>query len=101
MVNECQLVLLPHVGDQPINARLMGGDLRVGVEVEKGEEDGLFTREGVMKAVRLVMEDDSEIGKEIRTKHSEWREFLLREGLESSYFDDLFIGCNAFWSINT
>ncbi|KAL0300694.1 UNVERIFIED_CONTAM: Cyanidin 3-O-galactoside 2''-O-xylosyltransferase FGGT1 [Sesamum radiatum] len=88
MVNECQLVLLPHVGDQPINARLMGGDLRVGVEVEKGEEDGLFTREGVMNAVRLVMEDDSEIGKEIRTKHSEWREFLLREGLESSYFDD-------------
>ncbi|KAL0321267.1 UNVERIFIED_CONTAM: Cyanidin 3-O-galactoside 2''-O-xylosyltransferase FGGT1 [Sesamum radiatum] len=88
MVNECQLVLLPHVGDQPINARLMGGDLRVGLEVEKGDEDGLFTREGVMKAVRVVMEDDSEIGNEIRTKHAEWREFFLREGLESSYFDD-------------
>ncbi|KAK4421195.1 Cyanidin 3-O-galactoside 2''-O-xylosyltransferase FGGT1 [Sesamum alatum] len=88
MVNECQLVLLPHVGDQPINARLMGGDLRVGVEVEKGGEDGLFTREGVMNAIRLVMEDESEIGREVRAKHAEWRKFLLREGLENSYFDD-------------
>ncbi len=41
--NDCQLVLLPNFGDQIINARLMGEDLKVGVEVEKGEEDGLFT----------------------------------------------------------
>ncbi|KAK0577973.1 hypothetical protein LWI29_003125 [Acer saccharum] len=47
MMTECQLVLLPNFGDQIIQARLMGGDLKVGVEVEKGEEDELFTREGV------------------------------------------------------
>ncbi|KAI3466710.1 hypothetical protein Pfo_023373 [Paulownia fortunei] len=88
MVNECQLVLMPHVGDQLINARLMGGDLRVGVEVEKGDEDGLFTREGVIKAIRLVMEDDSEIGKDVRANHAKWRDFLLRKGLENSYIDD-------------
>ncbi|CAA3012505.1 anthocyanidin 3-O-glucoside 2 -O-glucosyltransferase-like [Olea europaea subsp. europaea] len=58
MVNDCQLVLMPHAGDQIINARLMGGDLRIGVEVEKGHENGLFTKEGVVKAVRAVMEDD-------------------------------------------
>ena len=40
MVTDCQLVLLPHAGDQIINARLLGGDLKVGVEIEKGEEDG-------------------------------------------------------------
>ncbi|KAK6154749.1 hypothetical protein DH2020_008997 [Rehmannia glutinosa] len=87
MVNECQLVLMPHVGDQLINARMMGGDLRVGVEVEKGDENGLFTRDGVMKAIRLVMDDDSEIGKEIRANHAKWRDFMLREGLENSYID--------------
>lgn len=88
MVNDCRLVLMPHVGDQLINARLMGGDLRVGVEVEKGDEDGLFTREGVMKAIRLVMDGDSEIGKEIRANHAKWRGFMLRQGLENSYIDD-------------
>ena len=51
MIEYCQLVLRPNFGDHIIQARLMGGDLKVGVEVEKGEEDGLFTREGV-KTVR-------------------------------------------------
>ncbi|KAL6544832.1 hypothetical protein OROMI_023694 [Orobanche minor] len=87
MVNECQLVLMPHVGDQLINARLMGGDLRVGVEVEKGDEDGLFTRDGVTKAIKSAMDDDSETGKEIRANHAKWRDFMLREGLEDSYID--------------
>ncbi|KAF5474471.1 hypothetical protein F2P56_006370 [Juglans regia] len=88
MVSECQLVFLPHAGDQIINARLMSGDLKVGVEVEKGEEDGLFTREGVRQAVRAVMDDDSTVGKEVRANHAKWREFLLSEGLEKSYTDD-------------
>ncbi|XP_062160410.1 cyanidin 3-O-galactoside 2''-O-xylosyltransferase FGGT1-like [Alnus glutinosa] len=87
MVTECQLVLLPHGVDQFINARLMGGDLKVGVEVEKGEEDGLFTREGVCKAVRTVMDDNSIVGKEVRANHAKWREFLLSKGLENSYID--------------
>ncbi|KZV29787.1 UDP-glucosyltransferase [Dorcoceras hygrometricum] len=87
MVNECQLVLLPHVGDHIINARLMGGDLRVGLEVRKGEEDGRFTKEEVMKTVKLVMDDENEIGREIRANHGKWRDFLLTKGLENSYMD--------------
>ncbi|KAL4620512.1 hypothetical protein ACB092_06G159800 [Castanea dentata] len=46
----CQLVLLPHVGDQILNARMMSNNLKVGVEVEKGE-DGLFIKESVCKMV--------------------------------------------------
>ncbi|KAJ8761083.1 hypothetical protein K2173_000762 [Erythroxylum novogranatense] len=88
MINKCQIVLLPNFGDQLINARLMGGDLKVGVEVEKDEESGLFTRDGVYRAVKAVMDDDSEVGKEVRSNHTKWREFLLREGLEKSYLDD-------------
>ncbi|XP_050212793.1 cyanidin 3-O-galactoside 2''-O-xylosyltransferase FGGT1-like [Mercurialis annua] len=86
MVNTCQLVLLPNVGDQIINARLMGGDLKVGVEVEKSE-DGLFTRDGICKAVKAVMDDDSEVGKEARRNHNKWKDFLLSNGLESTYID--------------
>ncbi|XP_062119849.1 cyanidin 3-O-galactoside 2''-O-xylosyltransferase FGGT1-like [Humulus lupulus] len=87
LVNECQLVLLPNVGDQVVNARIMSGDLKVGVEVEKGNEDGLFTKEGVCKAVETVMELDGHVGKEVRANHKKWREFLLSEGLEDSYID--------------
>lgn len=87
MVNKCQLVLLPNVGDQIINARVVGGDLKVGVEVKKGEEDGLFTRHGVCKAVKAVMDDDSEVGKLVRANHAKWREFLLGKELENSYVD--------------
>lgn len=88
MVSECQLVLIPHLGDQFINARLMEGELRVGVEVKKGEEDGLFTKEAVMETIKLAMEEESEIGKQIRENHGKWRGFLLTKGLEDSYMDD-------------
>lgn len=92
LVSECQMVLLPNHGDQVINARVvMGGDLRVGIEVEKGDEDGLFTKHGVCRSIKMAMtmdEEDSEIGKEIRDNHSKWREFLLNPDLESQYTDD-------------
>ncbi|XP_044496470.1 uncharacterized protein LOC123218880 [Mangifera indica] len=87
MVSDCQLVLAPNTGDQYINARLMSGDLKVGIEIEKGDEDGLFTRDDVCKAVKAAMDDDSEVGKEIRENHAKWREFLSREELEKSYID--------------
>ena len=86
-MTECQLVLLPNFGDQIIQARLMAGDLKVGVEVEKGEEDGLFTKEGVCRAVMDVMDENSEIGKQVRESHATHREFLLKQGFESSYID--------------
>ncbi|GAU24304.1 hypothetical protein TSUD_48930 [Trifolium subterraneum] len=76
------------IGDQFINARIMSGDLKVGVEVSKNE-DGLFTREAVCNAVRVVMDTESELGQTVRTNHAKWREFLLSQGLENSYVDDL------------
>ncbi|KAF7822880.1 UDP-glycosyltransferase 79B30-like [Senna tora] len=77
--------------DQSINARTMSSYLKVGVEVEKGEEDGLFTRESVCKAVRSVMDEESEIGKEIRENHNRFRSYLLSKDLESSCVDSF---CN-------
>ncbi|KAM3745335.1 hypothetical protein ACB098_06G118500 [Castanea mollissima] len=69
------------------NARMMSNILKVGVEVEKGEEDGLFTKESVCKAVKIVMEVDSEVGREVRANHAKLRELLSIEDLESSYID--------------
>ncbi|KNA06116.1 hypothetical protein SOVF_184020, partial [Spinacia oleracea] len=64
MVSECQLVFLPQAVDQFLNARLMSLELKVGVEVQKQENDGFFTKEAVNKAVSTVMEEGNEIGKE-------------------------------------
>uniref|UniRef100_A0A7N0RDT5 Glycosyltransferase n=1 Tax=Kalanchoe fedtschenkoi TaxID=63787 RepID=A0A7N0RDT5_KALFE len=89
LMNECQLVLFPQAGDQIINARMMGLDLRVGVEVEKDDEDGSFSKEGVCKAVKDVMEEGSDVGKEVRANHAKWREFLRSEGLDKKYIDGL------------
>ncbi|XP_022136181.1 UDP-glycosyltransferase 79B30-like [Momordica charantia] len=85
LVNKCQLVLLPQVGDQIINARMMGRNLGVGVEVEKGEEDGWFSKESVCKAVKIVMDEGNEIGKQVRRSHAQIRDLLLKKDLEESY----------------
>nr|ADV71366.1 glycosyltransferase GT10J15 [Pueraria montana var. lobata]WMX26785.1 UGT79B100 [Pueraria montana var. lobata] len=88
LVNKCQLVLLPRLGsDHIMNARMMSVKLKVGVEVEKGEEDGLFTKESVCKAVKIVMDDGNEVGREVRENHAKLRNFLLSDNLESSCVD--------------
>ncbi|CAL5200736.1 unnamed protein product [Lathyrus oleraceus] len=88
LVNTCQLVLLPLVGsDHIMNARVMGTKFKVGVEVEKGDEDGLFTKESVCKAVKIVMDDENEVGREVRANHEKMRNFLISNNLESSCVD--------------
>ncbi|GAU51129.1 hypothetical protein TSUD_92710 [Trifolium subterraneum] len=65
----------------------MGNNLKVGVEVEKGE-DGLYTKESVCKAVSIVMDNANEISKKVKANHAKIREMLLNKDLESSYIDD-------------
>ncbi|XP_047172536.1 cyanidin 3-O-galactoside 2''-O-xylosyltransferase FGGT1-like [Vigna umbellata] len=89
LVNKCQMVLLPQLdSDQVLNARMMGSNLKVGVEVEKGEEDGLFTKESVCKAVEIAMDEENGVGREVRANHSKLRNFLVSHDLESNCVDD-------------
>ncbi|KAI9079153.1 hypothetical protein K1719_038879 [Acacia pycnantha] len=69
-------------------ARLYGQSFRAGVEVKKGEEDGLFTKESVCEAVKSVMDEESEIGKEVRANHAKLRNILLSDNFESNYIDN-------------
>ncbi|CAK8535260.1 unnamed protein product [Lathyrus sativus] len=89
LVNTCQLVFLPRVdGDHIVNARVMSTKLKVGVEVEKGDEDGLFTKESVCETVKIVMDDENEVGREVKANHDKMRNFLLSDNLESSCIDN-------------
>ncbi|RHN75444.1 putative anthocyanidin 3-O-glucoside 2''-O-glucosyltransferase [Medicago truncatula] len=67
LINNCQMV-----------------ELKAGVEVKKGKEDGLFTKESVCEAVKIVMDDENEIGREVRNNHDKLRKLLLSHDLESS-----------------
>nr|POF19645.1 udp-glycosyltransferase 79b30 [Quercus suber] len=78
---------ITHCGLSSLFEGLMNQFQLVGVEIEKGEEDGLFTKESVCKAVRTVMEDDNEVGREVKANHTKLRDLLSSEYLESSYID--------------
>ncbi|EXB54969.1 hypothetical protein L484_010549 [Morus notabilis] len=82
--------MIPHEGDQFFQARLIGKILKAGVEVERDEEDGFFTRESVCKAIKTVMEEENynntaEVGRENRANRVKLRELPFHKDLESSY----------------
>lgn len=89
MMGNCQMVFLPRVGDQFFNARFMAGDLQVGVEIERGEDDGSFTRDDVCKAIRSVMDEKSELGKRVKANYLRWKDFFTKEGVDESYIKEL------------
>ncbi|XP_054813923.1 cyanidin 3-O-galactoside 2''-O-xylosyltransferase FGGT1-like [Prosopis cineraria] len=89
LLSQCQLVLLPTtLIDQIFNARMMSQNFRAGVEVKKGEEDGLFTQESVCEAVSAVMNEENEIAKEVKANHAKLRSILLSTNFESGYIDN-------------
>ncbi|KAJ8634336.1 hypothetical protein MRB53_027672 [Persea americana] len=80
VVNDCQLVLVPQKGDQFVNARLVAGDLKAGVEVNRDDENGFFRREDLCEAIEMVMKKTAEEpGKTVRENHRKMREFLSDE----------------------
>ncbi|KAI4342462.1 hypothetical protein MLD38_027089 [Melastoma candidum] len=84
---ESQLVLVPHLGDQILNARLLAEELRVAVEVDRTEH-GLFSKESMRKAIESVMDPDGEVGKTVRKNHARWRETLTATNFMSDYVDE-------------
>ncbi|XP_027348173.1 UDP-glycosyltransferase 79B30-like [Abrus precatorius] len=88
LVNKCQIVALSNnYADQILIAKMLSSSLKVGVEVEKGEEDGLFTKKSVCKAVKTAMDTESAVGREVRENHLQLRNLLLSKDLESTYLD--------------
>ncbi|CAO2819894.1 unnamed protein product [Amaranthus hypochondriacus] len=85
MISKCQVVMIPQAIDQFINARMMSLEWKIGVEIETREDDGWFTREDVHKAITMVMDGESDVGREVRANHAKWRDFILTQGVEDSY----------------
>ncbi|XP_065859335.1 putative UDP-rhamnose:rhamnosyltransferase 1 [Euphorbia lathyris] len=77
------LVLLPFIIDQPLNARFLV-EKGLGVEVERNEEDGSFSRNGISKALNLAMVSDE--GKMLRARASEVAEIFGNQKLHQDYY---------------
>lgn len=90
LVNDCQVVMLPIFGDQITNSKLVSLDLKVGVEVNREDEDGHFAKEDICKAVKTVMVNvECEPGKSIRANQKKWREFLVNNEIQSEFITKL------------
>ncbi|KZV42478.1 hypothetical protein F511_38733 [Dorcoceras hygrometricum] len=87
LLSDCQIVLVPCLGDHILNTRLLADELKVGVEVERDEDAG-FSKEDLCSAIKTAMDEESELGNTIRRNHARWKEELSKPGLYDSYIDD-------------
>ncbi|CAH8360301.1 unnamed protein product [Eruca vesicaria subsp. sativa] len=86
LMSDCQIVMLPFLGDQILNTKLMTEELEVSVEVPR-EETGWFSKESLSAAIISVMDKDSELGSLVKRNHAKLKEILVSPGLLTSYTD--------------
>nr|GEU76659.1 UDP rhamnose:anthocyanidin-3-glucoside rhamnosyltransferase [Tanacetum cinerariifolium] len=84
------LVMLPLKGDQLLNSKLMAMEGRVGVEVNRRDEDGYFGKEDVFEAVKsITYEVDKEPAKSVRENHKKCKDFMQNNEIQNKYITDL------------
>ncbi|XP_043720782.1 cyanidin 3-O-galactoside 2''-O-xylosyltransferase FGGT1-like [Telopea speciosissima] len=88
LISNCQIVFCPHFLDQFLMTDVLVGGLKVAVDVERSEENGWFKRESVCKAVKLAMDEENKIGREVMANHAKLRDFLVDASAQSSYVDE-------------
>ncbi|KAL4652488.1 hypothetical protein ACB092_01G236900 [Castanea dentata] len=86
LMSNCQIVLVPHLGDQILNTRLLVEEMKVAVEVER-EDNRWFSRQSLSKAIMSVMDKDNEVGIMVKKNHAKWKEILASPDFMSGYMD--------------
>ncbi|XP_010254573.1 PREDICTED: UDP-glycosyltransferase 91C1-like [Nelumbo nucifera] len=79
-------ILLPYLADQGLNARLLAWR-KLGVEIQRDERSGSFTRSSVAESLRLVMVSDE--GAELRANARKMAEMVGNKQLHDQYVDHL------------
>ncbi|KAL5562706.1 hypothetical protein UlMin_032453 [Ulmus minor] len=86
LMSDKKIVLVPHLGDQILNTKLLVGELEVAVEVER-DENRWFSKESLSRAIKSVMDKDSEVGIRVKKNHEKWRQVLRKPGFMGGYID--------------
>ncbi|XVF18751.1 hypothetical protein REPUB_Repub11eG0050200 [Reevesia pubescens] len=87
LISDCQIVLIPEIGDQILNTRLMVEELKVAVEVEIGKNRKI-SRESLCKAIKLVMETDNEMAVLLKRNRSQLKQILSNRDLQEEYINN-------------
>ena len=77
MLKDCQIVLIPRLGDQIINTRLMVEELKVAIEVER-EENRWICKQNLSKSIKLVMDKDNEMAGLLKRNHAKLKKVLTK-----------------------
>ncbi|KAE8713043.1 UDP-glycosyltransferase 79B9 [Hibiscus syriacus] len=88
LLSYCQIVLIPEIGDQFLNTRLMVNELKIGVEVERGENRRV-SKESLSQAIEFVMNDDNETANMLRANHAKLRQKLSNRDLQEEYISTI------------
>ncbi|KAJ1442423.1 UDP-glucuronosyl/UDP-glucosyltransferase [Sesbania bispinosa] len=86
LMSDKQIVLVPYLGDQVLNTKLLVDELEVAVGVERGE-NGWVSKESLSKAIKLVMDEGSEVGAKVKNNHTKWKKSGGSPGLMNGYID--------------
>uniref|UniRef100_A0A803MB53 Glycosyltransferase n=2 Tax=Chenopodium quinoa TaxID=63459 RepID=A0A803MB53_CHEQI len=100
MMSKNQIVLIPQLQDQVLFSKIFTTELKVAVEVDRGEDGYWVSRESLSKAIKSVMDDSSEICGLVKKNHEIWRQKLAQPGLMSGYFDKFVKDLQALVSNN-
>ncbi|KAL6314688.1 hypothetical protein AAG906_027035 [Vitis piasezkii] len=87
LTSDPQIVLVPELPDQILNTRLLAEVIKVAVEIDK-EQNGWFSKESLCRAIRSVMDEESEVGGLVRKNHAKWKKTLTGQGFMSNYIDN-------------
>ncbi|KAK6270053.1 hypothetical protein POUND7_007158 [Theobroma cacao] len=91
LLSDCQIVLIPRLGDQILNTRLMVEELEVAVEVQKGENREI-SKENLSKAIKMVMDKDNEIAGLLKRNHAKLKNILSNRDLQEEYINNFIEG---------
>ncbi|KDP20165.1 hypothetical protein JCGZ_00022 [Jatropha curcas] len=61
-------------------------DLKVAVEVKRGE-NGWISKENLSKAIKSVMDKDSEVAMEVKSNHVTLKKVLAGKKMQETYVD--------------
>ncbi|KNA23861.1 hypothetical protein SOVF_020820 [Spinacia oleracea] len=87
LLSDNQLVLLPQLPDQLMMAQMLAEKLKVGVMVDREEDDGWVSRKNLCQAVKSVMDPHSEFAALLKNNHANFRDKLLTNGFMANYLE--------------
>ncbi|GMJ10154.1 UDP-glycosyltransferase 79B6 [Hibiscus trionum] len=86
LLTDCQIVLIPEIGDQILNTRLMVNELKIGVEVERGKNRQV-SKESLSEAIKFVMDKDNETANMLRANRAKLKQTLSDRDLQEEYIN--------------